>query len=101
MIATALVILADTDWDGHMNWDGGWWIVMGVGMILFWGLVILGIVWLVRELAQPREARRPESQADAMAILERRLASGGISSDEFRDRRAVLRGESPPPAGGG
>lgn len=83
----------DTDWDGHMDWDGGWWIAMAIGMILFWGLVILGVVWLVRGLSHSREARRPGSEPDAMAILERRLASGEISADEYRERRAVLRGE--------
>lgn len=83
----------DADWDGHMDWDGGWWIVMAIGMILFWALVILGVVWLVRELSHSREARRADAEPDAVAILERRLASGEISADEYRERRAILRGE--------
>ena len=41
------------EWDSHMNLDGGWWMVTGIGMIVFWALVILGVVWLVRELARP------------------------------------------------
>lgn len=81
------------DSDDHMDWDGGWWIVMAIGMILFWGLVILGIVWLVRELTRSRRTRRGDAEPDAVAILERRLASGEISADEYRERRAILRGE--------
>ena len=94
MSAAFGALLADVDWDGHMDLDGGWWIVMGLGMILFWGLVILGIVWLVREFARPREERAATRDSDALAILDRRLAAGEISPEEYRDRRAVLRGES-------
>ena len=94
MIASALLLLADADWDGHMDWNGGWWIVMGLGMILFWGLVILGVVWLVRELGHSVETRRPAAEPDAMATLDRRLAEGEISPEEYRERRSVLRGEA-------
>ena len=80
------------DYDGHMDWDGGWWIAMAIGMVLFWGLVILGIVWLVRELS----GARARSETDAVAILERRLAEGTISPEEYRERRAILTGPPPP-----
>ena len=93
MTAAFVALLADVDWDGHMDLDGGWWIVMGLGMIVFWGLVILGVVWLVRELARPREERPVASGPDALAILDRRFAAGEISPEEYRERRAVLRGE--------
>ena len=98
MTSTLGAALADIDWNGHMDLDGGWWIVMGIGMIVFWALVILGIVWLVRELAHPREARPATSDPDPFdpdpfAILDRRLAAGEISPEEYRERRAMLRGE--------
>lgn len=93
MTASVVAVLADIDWDGHMDLDGGWWIVMALGMILFWGLVILGVVWLVRELARPRDEHRGTAEPDALGILDRRLAAGEISPDEYRERRAVLRGE--------
>jgi putative membrane protein len=96
MIASALPLLDDVEWDGHMDMDGGWWIVMVIGMVLFWGLVILGIVWIVRALTQPR---RTGAEPDAMGVLERRFAAGEISADEYHERRAVLRGETPPPPG--
>ena len=96
MTGVFAALLADIDWDGHMDLDGGWWIVMGIGMIVFWALVILGIVWLVREFAHPREARPgpARSDSDPLAILDRRLAAGEISPEEYRERRAMLRGET-------
>ncbi len=81
-------LLADTDF-GHMgNWGAGWWILMTIGMVAFWGLVILGIVWVVRELAGGRgHARASESALD---ILDRRLAAGEITPEEYRERYATL-----------
>ncbi len=89
MTAELLPLLADigSGGHGHMNWDGGWW----VGMVLVGGLVILGIVWAVREFARPRARRDAASNSDAAAILDRRLASGELSPEEYRERRATLR----------
>ena len=90
-MTTAVLLLADTGW-GHM--DGGWWVVMALGMVFFWGLVIVAAVWLVRELAGrgSRSGREP----DALELLDRRLAEGTISPDDYRERRAILTGSSPP-----
>ena len=81
---------------GHMSMDDGWWIVMGSGMILFWGLVILGIVLAARELSSGRRSSdrgRREPGDDALMLLDRRLAEGEISPEEYRERKAVLRGD--------
>lgn len=79
------------DYPGHMDWDwgGGWWVVMVVAMTLFWGLVIF---WLVREVV-PRRSRdgAPQSE-DPRQILDRRLAEGLISPDEYRERVDILAG---------
>ncbi|HSI81031.1 MAG TPA: SHOCT domain-containing protein [Solirubrobacterales bacterium] len=90
MTLDAGLLLAAT-WDGHMTWEGGWWVVIGLGMVLFWGLIILGAVLLVRGLTSARRPR--DAGEDALALLDRRLASGELSVDEYRERRAVLRGE--------
>lgn len=76
--------------DDHMDFDNGWWIVMGIGMILFWGLVILGIVWLVREVSGPRRAARPGGAPDALETLDQRLAEGEITVEEYNERRRAL-----------
>lgn len=68
----------------------GWMIVMMIGMVLFWGLVILGIVWLVRSApwASPHHGH-----GTPLDILDRRFAAGEMSAAEYRERRAVLRGK--------
>lgn len=89
-MTAVLLPLADMGWGNHMgDWGAGWWILMAVGMVLFWGLVIVGIVWLVRSLGWGQHAH---ASASALDILDRRLATGEISPDEYGERRALLRG---------
>lgn len=92
------LLLADSGQGDHMDWDGGWWVVMVVGMALFWALVIIGGIWLVRELGG--RGGRLERDPDALALLDRRLADGSISPDDYRERRAILTGSQPPGDGG-
>jgi putative membrane protein len=72
------------------NWDGdgpGWWILF---VPLFWFLVILGIVLLVRGRGGwgPRWSDRgPET---GIQVLERRFAEGELSLEQYRERRSVL-----------
>lgn len=94
MSASAFLLLADVGFDGHMDWDGGWWIVMALGMVIFWGLVIVGIAWLVRELAGPGRDAGKRQEGDPLVLLDRRLADGSITPDEYRERRAILTGGS-------
>ena len=78
--------LADT-WGMHGDVGWGWMIFMMVLMVLFWGAVILGIVWLIREGFVRSSAPRTESPTE---ILERRFAEGAISVDDYHARRDVL-----------
>lgn len=88
-MATVLAVpLADDGWNMHGGGDG-WWIVMGLGMLLFWALVIVGIVWVVRELGGPRQQR---DRDDPLDILKRRLAQGEISVEEYERSRRTLEG---------
>ena len=90
----------DEDFDGpsaaarvgnHMgDWGTGWWILMAFMMVAFWGLVIVDIVWLIRALTIERHGH---GGANPIELPDRRLASGEISPEEYRERRAVLRGE--------
>jgi uncharacterized membrane protein len=74
--------LADVTWN-HMNdWSVGGWLLM----VAFWALIIVGIFWLIRAAAGPDR----ESHQDASEILERRLAQGEISTEEYRERSAAL-----------
>jgi len=74
-------------WGGDfgMGFGGGW-----IFMILFWGLIILGIVYLVKILlgGPANQEKRNES---AQEVLEKRFARGEISKEEFEDAMMVLR----------
>ncbi len=76
------------------NFGWGWWLVMSIGMVAFWALVIYGIVWLIRggQNVQQRVEPSPESPRQ---ILERRLAAGEISIEEYRRLLETL-DEGPP-----
>ena len=86
-----LILSADADWN-HMG--GGAWVLMGLGMVLFWALVILGVVWLVRTLTeQPGPgAGHPVHQPSPLEILDRKLAEGAISVEDYGERRRILTG---------
>jgi putative membrane protein len=77
----------------NLGW--GWWLVMSVGMVALWALVIFGVVALARGGfgARDRESRAEAPSASAVDILDRRLASGELSVEEYEERRAVLQGK--------
>jgi putative membrane protein len=88
----SLLPYADT-WGMHDGDVGvGWMIVMMLGMILFWGIVVVGAVWLLREaIGRGHQGR----SADPLVILDRRLAEGQISVEEYEQRKKTL--SSTPP----
>ena len=82
-----------------MYWWGqgmsGWgYALMSVSMVLFWGVVILGIVALVRYLARSGQpaggAGTPRPTAEQ--VLAERFARGEIDEEEYQSRLATLRG---------
>lgn len=78
-------------WGQGLN---GWgYVLMSVSMVLFWGVVILGIVALVRYLArsaQPNaDAGAPRLTAEQ--VLAERFARGEIDEQEYRSRMDTLR----------
>jgi putative membrane protein len=78
--------------------DGGWgpgrWIAMGLMLLAFWGLIAALVVYVVRNLGH-RPADRADAAArppdEAMRILDERFARGEIESDEYNQRRDLLR----------
>jgi putative membrane protein len=74
-------------WGGDfgMGFGGGW-----IFMILFWGLVILGVVYCVKILlgGTSKEEQKIES---AQEVLEKRFAKGEVSKEEFEDATEVLK----------
>ena len=75
-------------------WDGfgtmGWgWIGLGmVHMLLFWVLVILGIVVLVRWLASGQASGTGNR---ALEILKERYAKGELTREQYEQMRKELK----------
>lgn len=72
------------DWDGGMG--AGWWLLMAV----FWGLLIVGIVWAVANLFPARGAGTEDVPERPEEILDRRLVRGEIDPATYDELRAKL-----------
>ena len=55
----------------------------GVMMIVFWALLIVFIVWVVREVS----GKNSHSNSNALDILKERYAKGEISKEEFESKK--------------
>lgn len=74
-----------------MFWNGSWswgnWVAMALLMVVFWTLLVGAAVMVVRALRRPRQAT---PGADAREVLDRRLAQGEITEEEYSHRRELL-----------
>jgi putative membrane protein len=75
-------------YDHNMGWWG--YAGMGIGMVLFWALIIVAIVALVRFSMADRQSRPFAPQPSPEQVLADRFARGEISETEYRERLAVL-----------
>lgn len=87
--------LGDT-WGMHGDVGWGWMTAMMIFMVLFWGAVIFGIVWLIRGTGwgSPTRGEPSAPKESPLDILDRRFAEGAISEEDYRARREVLLGET-------
>ncbi|MGH4011855.1 MAG: SHOCT domain-containing protein [Pseudonocardiaceae bacterium] len=69
----------------------GWgYAFMTITMVLVWGLIILGVIALLRYLA--RGDRPTTSRLTPEQVLAERFARGEIDEQEYQQRLDVLRG---------
>jgi putative membrane protein len=57
-------------------------------MIIFWGLIILGLIFLIRWLVGITKATKVEESA--LDILKKRYARGEINKEEFEQKKKDL-----------
>ena len=76
---------------GGYGWGGGWGFGM-VGMLLWWVLIILGIVLLAKWLFSGGAGAGGDRAAGnrALEILKERYARGEIDKKEFEERKRDL-----------
>jgi putative membrane protein len=79
-----------------MHWGtgmGGWGVLMALSSLLFWALVVAGIVVVVGYLGHATRTNRSATEpATPHQILAARFARGEIDEDEYRCRLQVLDG---------
>lgn len=92
-----------------MNWDSGWhhhdvgpgwWLLMAIMMLVFWG----GLAWLIVTVirngahAHPPSGVGPQGERpDPEQILHERFARGEIDTEEYYQRIDALRAKRPQP----
>lgn len=68
---------------GETGFAWGWGMGFGmIGMVLFWGLIIFGIVALLRRLSGGSSTSKT-----ALDILNERYARGDINLQEFEEKK--------------
>ena len=101
-IILGVVIILPLVFGAISGWQyGGWgmvgpgmmggfgWVLGPIFMILFWGLVVWGVVALVRGLSGSRG--QDASKADsALEVLKMRYARGEITKEEFDEKKGDL-----------
>jgi putative membrane protein len=70
-------------------WGGGWG-GMGLGMILFWGLIVVVIAVLLRSFWGGGASAARDQDKPALDVLKERYARGEIEREEFEQKKHDL-----------
>ena len=73
-----------------MDWGGGWGWFGVVHLVLWWFLILLGIVVLAKWLFGGGSGGRQAGEDRALGVLRERYARGEIGKEEFEQKRRDL-----------
>jgi len=79
-------------WGDMGSWGWGWGVFGALHMVLWWVLIILGIVVLIKWLAGSGSRAERETGSRALEVLKERYARGEIGKDEFEQKKRDLSG---------
>ncbi|WP_309650728.1 hypothetical protein [Nocardioides sp.] len=86
-------------WSGDGGWadSGAGYVLMVLGMVLFWGAIVAAFVFVLRQPSRQDHSARGMVAAHrtAQQVLAERFARGEIDKTEFESRSATLHGQSP------
>ncbi|HEU0186497.1 MAG TPA: SHOCT domain-containing protein [Gallionellaceae bacterium] len=71
---------------GDYGWEWGG-MGMGIGMLLFWGILIAFVVLLIRLSAGSDAFRGRSREKSALDLLKERYARGEIGREEFEQKK--------------
>lgn len=84
----------------HGDWNAADWLMMSFGMVVFWTVVVVGVVLLVKNYGTGSSGRAEQMSltkrsdstqpSAARAILDERYARGELSDEEYLARRETL-----------
>ena len=61
--------------------------IPGLGMVIFWGIVVFLVIWLVRGISTES---RNQVRKSAIEILDGRFARGEIGREEYDEKNKAL-----------
>jgi putative membrane protein len=81
-------------WNGHMTTGG--WVISILWTVIIFALIAGAIAWLVSELSgRNASTADPSSEGSAREILDRRLAKGELTLEQYKELRDTIGGEAP------
>jgi putative membrane protein len=75
----------------HEYWSGPWGFggMGGIFMLIFWVLLVVGIVWLIRYMITGRSCGM-EHETTPLEVMKKRYAKGEIDKKEFEEKKKDL-----------
>jgi putative membrane protein len=79
----------------YQGMGGGSWALMIIGMLVFWAILVIGLVALIRHNSSGHDSvASSNASSSAISILKERFARGEINEEDYTHRLAILKDQS-------